>query len=419
MKPGFISAMRQLIVPSGVLLLAIAALLSWKLQAMFAPPAGDFIAVALCLIVIPLALRLRAPRLMLMGVLLLLAERIWVWSWHAHAGSVIAGVAVLLPVNVALLLLVDEISFDWEAIGWWSALIGVQALVLAVLHGEPALLRYITRPFLPWISASGRVPHLALLLFFLTGCGLFAAFWISCKPRESGMLWALCASCFALGASSSRMATAYFATAALIVGISVIETAYLVGYHDELTGLPARRAFNQAIATLDGEYAIGIVDIDHFKQFNDTFGHDVGDQVLRMVASKMSETSGGGKVFRYGGEEFAIVFRRMSAEEALGQAEALRQTIADSTFVVRGVDRSRRRRQERRYGHSKRRVRKQRFNTQVTVSIGVAEPISADTLVEDVIQAADKALYRAKERGRNRVELYVGPRTSAAAYQSV
>ncbi len=113
----------------------------------------------------------------------------------------------------------------------------------------------------------------------------------------------------------------------------MIETAYLVGYHDELTGLPGRRAFNQAVAALDGEYAIAMLDVDHFKRFNDTFGHDAGDQVLRLVAARMMDVGGSGKAFRYGGEEFAIIFRRTAAEEALEHAEALRHAIAETSFV--------------------------------------------------------------------------------------
>jgi diguanylate cyclase (GGDEF)-like protein len=188
--------------------------------------------------------------------------------------------------------------------------------------------------------------------------------------------------------------------------VSVIETAYLVGYHDELTGLPARRAFNQAIAALDGEYAIAMVDVDHFKRFNDTFGHDAGDQVLRMVASKIMNVGGEGKPFRYGGEEFAIIFRRSRAEDASEHVEVLRGLIADTNFAVRGPDRSRRDRNERRYRHRPRKLRKERVNTRVTVSIGLAEPADPQMPVEEVVGAADRALYRAKERGRNRVEIY-------------
>jgi diguanylate cyclase (GGDEF)-like protein len=339
------------------------------------------------------------------------------WAAHAypHEPGIRGALAVLLPLNVVVLLLVDDAYIDWEACAWWGGLIGVQAVVMAVILGtdEASVLRSLGRPLIAQLPHGGRVPQLAALLFLACGGALFLAFLITRKPRESGLFWSLGA-CFLAISASPRLAAGYFAAAALIAGASVIETAYLVGYHDELTGLPARRAFNQAVAALDGEYAIAMVDIDHFKRFNDTFGHDAGDQVLRLVASKMMDVGGDGKPFRYGGEEFAIVFRRSTAEEALEHAEALRSSLAETNFAVRGPDRSRRSRAERRYRHRPRKLRRQRFDTRVTVSVGVAEPAKPDTPVEDVIQAADKALYRAKEHGRNRVEMHGRQRTAAA-----
>ena len=76
-------------------------------------------------------------------------------------------------------------------------------------------------------------------------------------------------------------------------------------------------------------------DVDHFKRFNDTYGHDAGDQVLRMVAAKLSQVGGGGRAFRYGGEEFLVVFRGRSAREAEPFVESLRRSIADAGFVLR------------------------------------------------------------------------------------
>ncbi len=414
MKSGLSSPLRQFVIPNGALLAAAALLLPWKLGAVFAPPGGEFIALAIAAAGVLLAWRLRSPRLMLMLALLLVTERAWMWAAHAypHEPAIRGALAVLLPLNVAVLLLVDDAYVDWEAFAWWGGLIAVQAMVMAVILGTggASVLHRLSRPLIPQLLRGSRVPQLAALLFLASGAALFVAFFVTRKPRESGLFWSLGACFLAISAGNPRLAAGYFAAAALIVGASVIETAYLVGYHDELTGLPARRAFNQAVAALDGEYAIAMVDIDHFKRFNDTFGHDAGDQVLRMVAAQMMDVSGDGKPFRYGGEEFAIVFRRATAEEALEHAEALRRSIAETNFVVRGLDRSRRSREERRYRHRPRKLRRQRFDTRVTVSIGVAEPAGPDVPVEDVIRAADKALYRAKERGRNRVEMHAARR---------
>ena len=232
------------------------------------------------------------------------------------------------------------------------------------------------------------------------------------------------------------MSDAYVATAALILAASLIETSYVLAYHDELTGIRGRRAFNESLLSLDQQYAIAIVDIDHFKKFNDTYGHDVGDQVLCMVAKKLSEVGGNGQAFRCGGEEFAIVFPNTSAKEAFEHLDSLRQIIEKSTFHVRGSDRRAEQAERARGGKSnlendlragttdrrKRRDSRPRLSSgsklrqnepdhlSVTVSIGVSEPSTRYRQPDQVIQSADQALYRAKHKGRNRVELaYTAP----------
>ncbi|HKN88528.1 MAG TPA: GGDEF domain-containing protein [Nitrospiraceae bacterium] len=100
----------------------------------------------------------------------------------------------------------------------------------------------------------------------------------------------------------------YFIVSGVILGVALLQSSYAMAYHDELTGLAGRRAFNDTLLRLGSEYVIVMIDIDHFKRFNHTYGHEVGDQVLRMVASHITPVSGGGQGFRYGGEEFAVVF---------------------------------------------------------------------------------------------------------------
>jgi diguanylate cyclase (GGDEF)-like protein len=138
-----------------------------------------------------------------------------------------------------------------------------------------------------------------------------------------------------------------------------------------------------------------MIDVDRFKQFNDRFGHDAGDHVLRMVAARLAKVSGGGTAYRYGGEEFAILFPGKSAEECLPHLEELRETVETSRFTMR-----RRFRPRNKPAAPKGR---QREPVVITVSIGVAEKDSRHSSPDQVVQAADKALYRAKEAGRNRV----------------
>jgi GGDEF domain-containing protein len=419
MKPGLSAALRKLLLPNGVLLGAAALLLGWKLKAVFAPPGGEFIGIAIAAAGILLAWRLRSPRLMLMLALLLVTEWAWLAKWTTAGTEIRTALAVLLPLNVAALLLIDDAYVDWEAFAWWSGLIAVQAAVIAVAAKTTSVLHALRRPLIAQVHAPSHFPHIAALLFLAVGASLLVALLVTRKPRESGLFWSLGACFLAMSAANPRLAAGYFAAAAAMVGVSVIETAYLIGYHDELTGLPARRSFNQAIAALDGEYSIAMLDVDHFKRFNDTFGHDAGDQVLRMVAAKMAEVGGGGKAFRYGGEEFAIIFRHNTAEKAAEHAESLRRAIAETRFVVRGLDRSRRPREERRYHHRPRKLRREKLDTRVTVSIGIAQPADAHTPAENVIHAADKALYRAKQRGRNRVEMHVARRLREVSERAI
>lgn len=130
---------------------------------------------------------------------------------------------------------------------------------------------------------------------------------------ENGFFWALLSAFIALAlARVGAKSTVYFTSAGLVLIISVIETSHSMAFRDELTGLPGRRALEEALLKLGSTFSVAMLDIDFFKKFNDRHGDDVGDQVLRMVASKLAKVSGGGKPFRHGGEEFTIFSRASS-----------------------------------------------------------------------------------------------------------
>ncbi|WP_144212079.1 GGDEF domain-containing protein [Shewanella donghaensis] len=178
--------------------------------------------------------------------------------------------------------------------------------------------------------------------------------------------------------------------------ITVLFDSYFLAYRDELTGLPSRRAlFNLSLA-LGRKYTVAMVDIDHFKKFNDTYGHDVGDDVLKLVAIKLSKVSGGGKTFRYGGEEFTIVFPSKNIDQVYSHLDEVRQSIEDYDIVLRDESRKQNTKKNRQQTPVKKKT------VSVTVSIGCAEHKS-DESFEQSMKQADKALYRAKDRGRNQV----------------
>ncbi len=168
----------------------------------------------------------------------------------------------------------------------------------------------------------------------------------------------------------------------LIVLILLVREAYRLAYFDELTSLPGRRALIEDMAKLGRKYSLAMVDIDFFKKFNDTYGHDTGDEVLKMVATKLAEV-GGGKSYRYGGEEFTILFPSRELDESYIFADILRENIATSPFIVRGKKTS-----------------KKIF---INISVGIVQSNSKDNEPFDAMKRADKALYKAKETGRNKV----------------
>ena len=297
------------------------------------------------------------------------------------------------------------------------ALLGAQTALVAILC-LPAVSHVVAHAtqslfvidFLAWSKISQPV-----LLVVLLAAGVLAVKLVrQYQAVESSLLWALVAGFLALQAPPATSAPAvYFAAAGLVLMVAVIETSYAMAYRDELTQLPSRRALNEALLQLGNAYSIAMVDVDHFKKFNDTYGHEAGDHVLRLVASRLAKVEGGGKAYRYGGEEFAVLFPRKSAEDASESMDLLRRTIEQTGFVIRGNERRNIANRGKRRGGEK--------QTSVTVSIGLAESRGDSLGPEEVLKLADKALYRAKERGRNctvatrRPRVAVGPGVLDAA----
>ena len=360
------------------------------------------------------------------------------------ASTAVALAALLIPLNFIVFAQMRERGLTIAGIAPRFGLLFLESVVFAVLCRPENSFEYGSVN--PLHSRTFPIP-LWILLSFVAAIAVFVYRFVQTrKPIEPGFAWSVASVLLWLQfAPVGKMADAYVATAALILAASLIETSYVLAYHDELTGIRGRRAFNESLLSLDQQYAIAIVDIDHFKKFNDTYGHDVGDQVLCMVAKRLSDVGGDGQAFRCGGEEFAIVFRNTSAKEAFEHLDSLRQIIEKSTFQVRGADR----RAEKAAGKSAEKNSNRRTGTgqsdrrksakkktaaassskqrelfpqpasqspgrptdpssdrlSVTVSIGVAEPSTRNRQPEQVIQSADQALYRAKNEGRNRVEL--------------
>ncbi len=185
----------------------------------------------------------------------------------------------------------------------------------------------------------------------------------------------------------------------LIVG--TVFNSFNLAYVDELTGILGRRAMRERMASLTGTYTIAMMDIDHFKIFNDTYGHDVGDDVLRMVANKIAGVTGGGRAYRYGGEEFTALFPGKNIRQTLTHLEDVRKSIEVYRFSIRDKYKRPKSLLE---GSKKRKIPpKSSEIVSVTLSIGVCEKNESLHTPDEVLKGADKALYRAKNNGRNQL----------------
>ena len=162
----------------------------------------------------------------------------------------------------------------------------------------------------------------------------------------------------------------------LMLCISILMDSHDMAYKDELTNLSSRRALNQLLLSLGRRYTIAMLDIDHFKKFNDTHGHDVGDEVLRMVAAKIDTVTGGGKAFRYGGEEFTVVFPGKTPDQAEAHLEALRKTIETHQIYLRSKKRQDKNKGKKDDSGNRGKDKKPSPALSVTISIGLAERTS-------------------------------------------
>ena len=249
----------------------------------------------------------------------------------------------------------------------------------------------------PLVDLPFSVPtsHLSLILILLSFVMLLIFGVFETKQSDKVLPWALLASCASFITPLVTFAPLGLGMGALLFIIALIQDAYKMAYIDTLTRIPSRRALEEYFTKLTPPFTVAMVDIDHFKSFNDTYGHDTGDDVLRMVATTLAKVEGGGKAFRYGGEEFTIVFANKNVKDAKVYLEAVRENIAQRGFAVRNPNRPKTPKA------AKNRSPKPNTKTvALTVSLGAADT-SFSPNPTHLIKKADTLLYKAKEAGRN------------------
>lgn len=292
--------------------------------------------------------------------------------WLLLAAVALPERGLLARRNLALLLLL--------ALAAWLTL-------AASDHLWPGLRSALPFGFLPW--SAGKVA--AGLTFAAAFVCMIRWLWHG-VPMELGL-------CVVLGLAGFAMLPNFDTGRALALAgasglLTVLYASYRMAFVDALSGLPNRRALDETLARLTGDYALAMVDVDHFKSFNDTHGHDAGDKVLQAVAGELRRERRG-RAFRYGGEEFCLLFTGARSREAVRMCDQTRRAVEQMRVRIRSAPK------KPRGGQAVK--RREDVETNVTVSIGVALRDAQTRLAADVLKAADQALYQAKLRGRNRV----------------
>ncbi len=303
----------------------------------------------------------------------------------AHATALFIYFSVLYPIHLLIFLMLKERGFFslWGILKISFLLIETATLLYLVYFPSGSLgdllnLKIFALSFYPLKDISVALG--IFVMFVILGMIMFGRYLI-----YSTSFFAILLSFYGgfYFFKTSHAFDVSFLTITVIIFTLLIRESYRLAFYDELTMLPGRRALVEDMAKLGRKYTLAMIDIDHFKKFNDTYGHDTGDEVLKMVASKLASVSGGGKAYRYGGEEFTILFPSKDVNESFIHVDVLREKIATTPFVVRN--------------------NKNPKKIFINISSGIVQNSSKDKNPFAVMKRADNALYKAKKAGRNKV----------------
>ena len=326
--------------------------------------------------------------------------------------AVFTAISMLVPANILFALIYAERGvYQHRNYRWWLiAIAEIIAVTWVASAGRNPLSGTFWQELLGhWLFSSPPTPLAGRIII---AAALVAAVWRAWpappagtpRPLDVGMASLVAAFFIACEWVDTPGAfSAFIAAAGILMLAALTQESHRLAFYDELTGLPGRRALEERLHGLGPVCVMAMIDVDHFKKFNDTHGHDIGDQVLKLVAARLALVTGGGTAYRYGGEEFAVLFPDRSLDDALRALEELRAAIEGYRMKVRSDDRPR----DGQSGSQRRASAPDAAPAvdkilSVTVSIGAAERRDMQPASE-VLRAADQALYRAKQAGRNRV----------------
>jgi diguanylate cyclase (GGDEF)-like protein len=328
--------------------------------------------------------------------------------------AIFAITAFLVPLNLLAFSLLKEDSL--------LTLRGLTRILLVLV--QPFLLLWLCLPdqhdlassftwkYIPSLYTEWTpIPQPALVAFATALLLHFMRFALHRDPLEGGAIWALFAVFVAYHTSRYGWhPTNYFMTAGLILFATLLQSFYRQTYRDELTGIPGRLAYDEAIGQLGKRFSVAIIGIDQLTQYANIHGKSVSEQILKLVAPRVHAACSGGQIFRTTGEELTVLFPGKSTTEALSTLETVRKTIEAIELFLRGRDRLWEKQRETQKAGSLDRA------LPITLSIGVAEKLSDSATLTLVIKSAYRALYEAKGTGGNVVKR--GQETVAPARRS-
>ena len=296
---------------------------------------------------------------------------------------------------LAIMLLREQSVFSIKALPLYFLFIFTLLFALWLIREQPDwAVKYLFTDWLPtryfdWT----KLPQTTLGVFLMITLSLIILLTLRQNSITAAAMGVLIILFISLHLKSQNTDLIILISSGLILCLFIVlQESWRMAYLDELTQLPGRRALREKLQSLVGIYAIAMVDIDFFKKFNDQYGHDTGDEALRMVAAKLKKVTGGGVAYRYGGEEFTLVFANKSIEQVTEHLEKTRELIANTPFVV-----------NRRTNNKQNKTMKNK-TVSITVSIGAVDSIDISS-ADETLKQADMALYNAKKKGRNRIEI--------------
>lgn len=266
---------------------------------------------------------------------------------------------------------------------------------VAMKYFSPVMQKALDTPILPnLLHGLTKASDFLLIIALIALCFIFLVSLLFENQTQKAPFWMLLALMIPFLTLQESQSFVLFSLLSSLIAISaLVHDAYRMAYVDTLTGIPGRRALEERFLHLGSHYLIAMVDIDFFKKFNDKFGHDIGDEVLKMVAKELSHVKNGGKAYRYGGEEFTILFSGKKKEECIMALEEVRERIFRRGFAIRDKNRPEKAPKK---NTPQTPVKKEKLSVSIGASLS-----QKGKLPQDVIKTADEALYKAKESGRN------------------